>query len=364
MPKMPINGTKIDYIGEKCLAKQILRARTGKEAKQIANLVPQSKLGTWDKIKFDVMYDILVVKLLSCAKYRDSLIESGDKMIIEGTDDILWGCGLPAYIASTTDVHYLKTLDENHLGLLHETIRSHLIESMNTPSVNQSTSETPGEHIERTIHYINVDAFPLHTPSPDQRDGDIMDQETDHINDVTSESETEHINDVTLEHNNDVTVEHNDVTPDHINDVTDENINEVRAEPETHNINNITISETTGDVTNDHTDSHAETTDVVTCDLSIPGVDIRAESIYETKTVTKNKPHVSFQSIGNPTAKIAARQLKPKVTPRQRPTKTSVETANLMDYFKRKRVTTPDKEKETSTSQHDKSRLKSDNTNK
>ena len=75
--------------------------------------------------------------------------------------------------------------------------------------------------------------------------------------------------------------------------------NEVRSEPS---------SGTTGDVTNDHTDPHAATTDVV------PGVNVTAESIYETMSVATNKPHVSFQSIGNPTAKIVARQLKPKVT--------------------------------------------------
>ena len=67
----------------------------------------------WEKIKVNVMRDVLWIKLIQCVEYRQTLIESGFKPIIEDTVHEFWGRGK-------------NNTGKNMLGCLHIELRSRI----------------------------------------------------------------------------------------------------------------------------------------------------------------------------------------------------------------------------------------------
>ena len=65
----------------------------------------------WDKIKTNVMRDVLRIKFVQCGEYREALEQSGFRPIIEDTDNEFWGRGK-------------KNTGKNILGCLHIELRS------------------------------------------------------------------------------------------------------------------------------------------------------------------------------------------------------------------------------------------------
>ena len=72
----------------------------------------------WDKVKVQIMREILDAKAKSCDLFRQALIDSDDKPIYEGTSDAFWGVGLDERLASTTRTVYLNKMGKNVLGKL------------------------------------------------------------------------------------------------------------------------------------------------------------------------------------------------------------------------------------------------------
>ena len=97
------------------LAEKVVNAKSPKDAKQIASEVkiPGS---WWDNAKYDIMREVLIAKIGSNKFFRDELLNSGDKNLVEALADPWWGCGLPYHIAiKTNPKHYPGS---NKLGQL------------------------------------------------------------------------------------------------------------------------------------------------------------------------------------------------------------------------------------------------------
>lgn len=103
------------------LATQILHARSPLVAKRIAEVI---KCAAWNDKKNGVMKEVLIAKIASSNKFRDDLLNSGNKVIIEALPDPWWGCGLPYNIAVTTNPDYLP--GKNNLGKLLMELRSEM----------------------------------------------------------------------------------------------------------------------------------------------------------------------------------------------------------------------------------------------
>ena len=117
------------------------------KAKEIASRLPRHMQKDWHSIKIGVMEEVLSQKITSCDEFKNSLINSGNKRLVEAVkSDRYWSCGLNPKEASTTKSEYY--LGENIFGLLLEHVRSTLIEKLNTPNIvnhdaNLDTASTP-----------------------------------------------------------------------------------------------------------------------------------------------------------------------------------------------------------------------------
>ena len=73
------------------LAEEILNSQNADQAKEIASRVPAHLRGTWHEEKCDIMEEILEAKINSCAEFRQSLINSLGKRLVEAIkSDIFW----------------------------------------------------------------------------------------------------------------------------------------------------------------------------------------------------------------------------------------------------------------------------------
>ena len=75
-----------------------------------------------------------MLKITSCDEFKNSLINSGNKRLVEAVkSDRYWSCGINPKEASTTKSKYYP--GENRFGLLLEHVRSTLIEKLNTQKI-------------------------------------------------------------------------------------------------------------------------------------------------------------------------------------------------------------------------------------
>ena len=120
------------YLWHKCtdlmepeLAERVFSASTPEEAKRISTeLGTQKDLTDWDNKKIDIMRKILLAKLDSCNLYRNVLLKSGDKILVESTKDKFWGSNMSHFLVKTTDPIFYP--GENQLGRLHMQIRDNI----------------------------------------------------------------------------------------------------------------------------------------------------------------------------------------------------------------------------------------------
>ena len=135
-----------NYVGRHDLGEEILASTTPEKVKEIASRVPRHMQKDWHSIKIGVIEEVLSQKITSCDEFKNSLINSGNKRLVEAVkSDRYWSCGLNPKEASTTKSKYYP--GENRFGLLLEHVGSTLIENLNTPkivnhNVNLDTAST------------------------------------------------------------------------------------------------------------------------------------------------------------------------------------------------------------------------------
>jgi ribA/ribD-fused uncharacterized protein len=73
----------------------ILNANTPQEAKKLGRKVGNFAVDTWDRIKEQIMYDVVYTKFSSSPTLSAQLISTGNKTLVEASPfDKIWGVGL------------------------------------------------------------------------------------------------------------------------------------------------------------------------------------------------------------------------------------------------------------------------------
>ena len=104
------------------LVNEILRASSGKDVKKATNKIHKNK--EWeDQKRKKVMKDIIKAKAEQVQEVKQTLIDSGDRLIVEAVPgDVYWSCGLDKEAASKTDPKHFP--GQNMLGKLYMEIRA------------------------------------------------------------------------------------------------------------------------------------------------------------------------------------------------------------------------------------------------
>ena len=83
------------------------------------------------------MKEVLIAKLKSNSKFRDTLLLSEDKILEEALPDTWWGCGLPYHIAVTADPLHYPSLYK--LGKLLMELRYEILEDQSRYSLQEAS---------------------------------------------------------------------------------------------------------------------------------------------------------------------------------------------------------------------------------
>ena len=81
------------YFGPDDLAQDILEAPTPGQAKEITSQIHKHLYGSWHEHQLNVMKEIWMSKAQSCKKFRDALIESRDKKLVETVQTVFGHVG-------------------------------------------------------------------------------------------------------------------------------------------------------------------------------------------------------------------------------------------------------------------------------
>lgn len=82
------------FLGNPCYMEKVRLANTPKIARQLGQSREAEIVKEWDDIKEKVMRKALRAKFLKTGKFKDLLLETGEKCIIEASPyDYYWGCG-------------------------------------------------------------------------------------------------------------------------------------------------------------------------------------------------------------------------------------------------------------------------------
>ena len=147
------------------LAEKVMNAKSPRDAKQIAaQLKGDVSLCDWGRIRYEVMKRVLIAKADSSKQFRDELIRSGNRLLVESSpNDLYCGSGLNYHLTQTTHPDYYPGL--NKLGKLLCEVRVLLRE-------NISTSSLPAEAMDEVT-----------TPLPATPTSGNIDTKTDNMND-------------------------------------------------------------------------------------------------------------------------------------------------------------------------------------
>jgi len=108
---------KAKVCGDEKAATNILKAQGPQIAKRLGDTI--KTCSRWEQMKIDVMFETLNIKLNQCERYRDELIATAKRPIIEYTADRFWARGDP------------KLQDGlNVMGKLHEIARYRLVNNL------------------------------------------------------------------------------------------------------------------------------------------------------------------------------------------------------------------------------------------
>ena len=134
------------------LAEMVYKAATPREAKLIAKEI-KHETTNWHTIKYDVMKEVLRAKLSSSQQFKDALLDTGDKILVEARIDDYWGSGLSHALTVNTNPDMYP--GSNKLGLLLAELRGELrnatvditedviVEEQSFPPTTPTTPTTP-----------------------------------------------------------------------------------------------------------------------------------------------------------------------------------------------------------------------------
>ena len=172
------------------LAQDVLNSPTPELAKEVTSMIPSHNHGTWHSVKCDIMDEILEAKAKSCPEFRQSLIISHGKRLVEAVrTDLFWSSGLIPLDASMTKPSYYPGL--NRLGSILERLRSRLLLCHSTRVVTEKTEvahneTTHSDTLAEGSDTLNTEALPsAHNSSLSQITEAIPSSSTSSIHPVT-----------------------------------------------------------------------------------------------------------------------------------------------------------------------------------
>lgn len=142
-------------------ADDILKSPTGKSAKLTANRVIKdvADLHVWRMCREDVMYKILEQKARCYQPFREFLLNSGSKILVEATQDDFWGACLTPSEVKVTHPDFLNVKGNNILGeqlmYLRKELNKEASEKLNK-SVNKVSTEVISDLTSNTTSYITA----------------------------------------------------------------------------------------------------------------------------------------------------------------------------------------------------------------
>ena len=83
-------------------------------------------LHVWRMCRVEIMFQILEQKASSYKPFRDALLDSGNSMLVEATQDDFWGVGLTPAEVKVTNPDFIKINGDNVLGELLMDLREQL----------------------------------------------------------------------------------------------------------------------------------------------------------------------------------------------------------------------------------------------
>ena len=96
------------------MAQEVLESPSPAEAKAVASRVPSHLHQNWHSIKLCVMKEILHAKAGYCDKFKEDLLNSGGKRLVESVrEDIFWSAGLPPRITESTKHDNMPNMSTN-----------------------------------------------------------------------------------------------------------------------------------------------------------------------------------------------------------------------------------------------------------
>lgn len=151
----------LTYLGLHDQADEVFSAKTPGEAREIAHRVPRGMHKDWHTIKKHAMKDVLHAKATYCSHFKDTLLDSNGRQLVECTRDLYWSCGLSPNYASNTHPTYFP--GRNKLGLILEQVRQELTDEQ--ALMRQIDTDAPS-HIDVT--YPPQPQDPLISSKPTQ----------------------------------------------------------------------------------------------------------------------------------------------------------------------------------------------------
>ena len=162
----------LKYLELDDLANEVLAACSPADAKEIAWRVPLELHKGWNGMKRTVMKQILHAKAL----FKSTLMDSGNKNLVESTQDLFWASGLSPQDSSTTHPAFYP--GGNQLGRVLESIRTELhresvlVKQLSTDNYDVSITTTPADKqhapaslpVHKDLDALNGDQLSPSTP--------------------------------------------------------------------------------------------------------------------------------------------------------------------------------------------------------
>ncbi len=118
--------TKAVELEKEELAQKIKDAKHAGAAKAISRKgISREESESWEGRSEEVMKELLRIKVERCTQFRDTLIQSGTKILAEATGNTLWATGLDVSTTSITKPEYWPGM--NMLGMMLMELRDSLI---------------------------------------------------------------------------------------------------------------------------------------------------------------------------------------------------------------------------------------------
>ena len=118
-----------------------MKANKPSEAKRIASPV-KTVDSNWHNVKYGVMEKVINAKANCSKDFRESLLATGEKRLIEARADLWWGSGMPYNLTTTTKPAFHP--GKSWLGEIMMKLRSQLRTQHNTEHEEQTTPPPTG----------------------------------------------------------------------------------------------------------------------------------------------------------------------------------------------------------------------------